>query len=101
MAACRLNKMLRNITITPVLNGFVVNVGCQGLAYTNIDKLIDDLSSYLRDPETTAKRILKEDGFNRKHTLGDGNMAPPSASCDSSRSGMAAMGIAGADLGRK
>jgi hypothetical protein len=63
--------MLRTLNIEPVLNGFIVQCGCQRLAYTNIDELISDLGSYLREPEATEKRILKDKGINRKHTLGD------------------------------
>lgn len=62
--------MIRNINITPVLNGFTVQIGCQTLAYTNIDKLLVDLGSYLREPEKTEKRILQEEGINAKHTMG-------------------------------
>jgi len=63
--------MLREIHISPVLNGFIVQAGCQKLAYTSIDKLILDLGAYFRDPEKTEKRILKEEGINRKYTLAD------------------------------
>ncbi|MFZ4536922.1 hypothetical protein [Propionivibrio sp.] len=69
--------MLRNITITPVLNGFVAQVGCQQLAYTSVDKLVLDVGAYLRDPEATEKRILKEEGFNAKHTLGGAEAPAP------------------------
>ena len=61
---------MRNITISPVLNGFVVTVGCQQLAYTSVDKLTLDLAAYLRDPGATQKRFLKEEAINRKYTLG-------------------------------
>lgn len=61
--------MLRNIQIRPVLNGFLLNVGCQELAYTDTNKLLGDLGDYLRNPEETEKRIIEKDGFNRKHTL--------------------------------
>ena len=61
--------MIRDIRIEPILNGFIVQAGCQRLAYTGVDELIADLGSYLREPEATEKRILKDKGFNRKHTL--------------------------------
>ena len=73
--------MLRTLNIQPVLNGFIVQCGCQRLAYTNIDELIADLGSYLREPEATEKRILKEKGINRKHTLGEQSMPEPMADC--------------------
>jgi len=61
--------MLHIIHINPILNGFIVNVGCQKLAYTSIDKLLFDLNQYLRKPEETEKRIVKEEGINKQHTL--------------------------------
>lgn len=61
--------MIRRISIDPILNGFIVNVNCQTLAYTSIDKLIFDLNQYLRKPEETEKRIIEEEGINKKHTL--------------------------------
>lgn len=67
--------MIRNLTISAVLNGFIVQVGCQNIVYTSVGELTADLSDYLRDPEATEKRILKEKGLNRKHTLGSGEIA--------------------------
>lgn len=61
--------MIRPISINPILNGFIVSVGCQQLAYTSIGELTADLSDYLREPEATEKRLLKEKGINAKHTL--------------------------------
>jgi hypothetical protein len=61
--------MIRDLRIEPILNGFIVQAGCQRLAYTSVDELITDIGSYLREPEATEKRILKDKGFNRKHTM--------------------------------
>lgn len=61
--------MLRRITIAHCLNGFIVEVGCQTLAYTSADKLITDLGHYLRNPEETEQRIIESEGINRRHTL--------------------------------
>lgn len=71
-----LNIMLRPININAVLNGFVVQVGCQTLAYTSRDKLLADIGSYLNDPEGTEKRLLVEEGINRKHTMGEDRPQP-------------------------
>lgn len=68
--------MLRPITINPVLNGFVVQFGCQQLAYTNTTKMLGDLGDYLREPEETEKKLLKEECFNRRHTLGVDTLQP-------------------------
>lgn len=61
--------MLRRISIEPCLNGFIVNVGCQTLAYTSVDKVILDLNNYLRNPDETEKRIIENEGINKQHTL--------------------------------
>lgn len=61
--------MLRRISIAPCLNGFIVEVGCQTLAYTSPDKLLTDLGHYLRNPEETEKRLIETEGINRRHTL--------------------------------
>ena len=42
--------MIRDIRIKPVLNGFIVDVGCQTVVFDDIDKMILELSKYLREP---------------------------------------------------
>lgn len=61
---------MRQITITPVLNGFIVGVGCQTLVYTDRNKLLGDLASYMQAPDETEKRIIETEGFNKKFLLG-------------------------------
>lgn len=52
----------REITITPVLNGFHVRVGCQALAFHEKDKLISELDRYLDNPEAVTKEYLTKYG---------------------------------------
>lgn len=59
--------MIRHISIRPVLNGFIVQVGCQELAYTSITNLCGNLHDYLVSPEGALKRMLPT-LINRKHT---------------------------------
>jgi len=80
--------MLRTISINPVLNGFIVQCGCQQLAYTSIDEMIDDLGSYYRNPEETEKRILQEKGINRKHTLREETVPQPATDCCNGTAGV-------------
>lgn len=68
--------MIRDITIRPILNGFIVTVGCQALAFTSVDELTIKLAGYLRDPEKAEKEFLKE-AINRRHTLGSEVHVPP------------------------
>lgn len=65
--------MFRPLSIKPVLNGFIVDCGCQSIAYTSVDELLIDLGKYLRDPEETEKEIIKNKGINSKHTLRQDN----------------------------
>lgn len=60
--------MFRDITIHAVMNGFVVQVGCQTLVYDNVGALVSDLQMYLVDPVKTEKWI-RERSCNTKWTL--------------------------------
>lgn len=51
--------MIRNIEIRAVLNGFIVQVGCQTVVFDNIAQLQAALYSYLTDPEGTEKKWTK------------------------------------------
>ncbi len=59
--------MIRDISIRAALNGFTVQCGCQQLVFESVDKLIDNLRDYLRDPDKHEKKFLSE-AINRKHT---------------------------------
>lgn len=48
--------MIRDITIRTVLNGYVVQVGCQTVVYNSVDTLLVELRNYLIDPEDAEKR---------------------------------------------
>lgn len=55
-----MSKTMRELKIKPVLNGFIVEVGCQTLVYTSITRLADDLIKYQRDPEQVEKEFVEE-----------------------------------------
>ena len=44
-----------NIQIEPVLNGYVVRVGCQTVVFETTDKLLDELRRYMADPQRVEK----------------------------------------------
>ena len=52
--------MIREITITPVLNGFVCKVGCQKVVFESISEMARNLEDYYKNPEETEKRFIKE-----------------------------------------
>lgn len=56
--------MIRDIKIHPVLNGFVVTVGCQALAFESGTKLLEELHRYLTDSDN-VERIYREKALNR------------------------------------
>ena len=61
--------MIHEITIKAVLNGYVVKVGCQTLAFDDRKKMLAELGRYYADPEATEKSYRKA-GLNAKHTFG-------------------------------
>lgn len=52
--------MTREIKIKPVLNGWVVEVGCQSVVFNIQGQLLDELDKYLKAPEETEKKYLVE-----------------------------------------
>ena len=48
-------KKYYKITVEPVLNGFLVSVGCQKAVYIDIEALIRDFADYLHDPKQMSK----------------------------------------------
>jgi hypothetical protein len=50
---------MRTVKITPVLNGFRVEVGCQELVFSSIEKLCEELIRYQKDPTGVEKEYLK------------------------------------------
>lgn len=64
------------ITITPVLNGFVVNVGCQTVVFEDTRDLLNGLEEYYKDPAATTKQFLAN---KLNDTMADTPMQPPQA----------------------
>jgi len=63
--------MFRPVTITAVLNGWIVTCGCQTVVCQERNQLVSDLDAYLKDPDATEARFLKS-GVNQRHTGGLG-----------------------------
>lgn len=51
--------MLRSISIEPVLNGFIINIGCQKVVFNKLDELIVELNDYYLHPDIVEERFLK------------------------------------------
>lgn len=52
--------MIREIKITPVLNGFVCKVGCQTVVFTSIVEMTKSIESYYKNPEAVEKIYIAE-----------------------------------------
>lgn len=55
----------KNIEITPLPGGWLVKVGCQPMVYTDKNKLIADLISYINNPQQVERDFLDS---TRKNT---------------------------------
>lgn len=62
--------MFRPVTITAVLNGWIVTCGCQTVVYQERNQLVSELDAYLKDPDATEARFLKS-AVNQAHTYGN------------------------------
>lgn len=51
--------MTREIIIRPVLNGFVVQVGCQTVVFDSPAKLVEELTNYLQHPKETEENYRR------------------------------------------
>lgn len=73
--------MPREITITPVLNGFICQVGCQKVVFLDVRSLAIAVEEYYNHPEDTEKRFI-EKAVNR---MNEGPLPcpppPPSQDC--------------------
>ena len=55
----RRDMRAKSIIITPVLNGFLVKVGCQEVVFTSLDKMTTEIYAYYTDPEAVEKAYVK------------------------------------------
>ena len=49
---------MRTVIITAVLNGWIVEVGCQKVVYDRSDHLLEDLGNYMDDPKGFAESFI-------------------------------------------
>lgn len=70
---------MREVTISPVLNGWIVRVGCQTLVYDDKSDLLRDFVAFLEDPVKTERRIV-ETAVNRQITMP--GMRTPAMACE-------------------
>lgn len=51
--------MTREIIIKPVLNGYVCDVGCQRVVFTDKQTMLNQLSEYYDKPEEVEQRYIQ------------------------------------------
>lgn len=74
---------IRSITIKPVLNGFVCQVGCQEIICTTPEHLGKEITRYYKNPITIEKEYLKK-SVNKLIDI-DSPAAPASINVDAYR----------------
>lgn len=63
---------MRDVKIKKVLNGFRVKIGCQEVVFTKKEKLLNELSRYIDNPDGVAKQYLeryKRDSVDPSDTI--------------------------------
>jgi hypothetical protein len=56
----RKGKMIRDVEIHSVVNGFIVTVGCQTVVFSDLDYMLQELKAYILNPEATEVRYRTE-----------------------------------------
>jgi len=50
---------MKRVTIKPVLNGFIAEVGCQTLIFRDIQTVAEELIRYWKNPKAVEEEYLK------------------------------------------
>lgn len=61
MGATEATALMQQVTITPVLNGFTVKIGCKTLVFEKIETLCRELIRYSKNPAAIEKEYLKSE----------------------------------------
>ncbi len=69
--------MTREIHIRPVMNGFIVTVGCKTVVFTDPARLTSELLRYYKSPEDTEKDYLATAINKGDEVLACGEAQPP------------------------
>ena len=74
--------MTREITIQPVLNGYICIVGCQRVVFQDRNQMLSEIGKYLAKPDDTEKRYVKE-AVNKMPDTPQAICPPPACPPDS------------------
>lgn len=50
----------RRLIIKPVLNGYIVEVGCQTVVFETMDRMLYELRRYLENPSVVEKEYMSK-----------------------------------------
>jgi len=50
---------MKRVTIKPVLNGFIAEIGCQTLVFKDIQTVAEELIRYWENPKAVEEEYLK------------------------------------------
>lgn len=78
--------MIRDVLIRPVLNGYIVTVGCARVVFTSTQDLVSAVHEYLDDPEGVEDK-WGDDSLNAEHFPMTGNLPeqPRSAAAEAAQ----------------
>ncbi len=62
--------MIRAFEVRPVLNGYIVSIGCQTLVFNDRRNMVNLMDDYLKNPDEIEAAILKN-ACNAKHLKPD------------------------------
>jgi len=62
---------MRPFEVYAVMNGWVVKIGCQMMAYTDKAKLVSDFDSYITDPRAMEQLMLEKYAGKKESTACD------------------------------
>lgn len=71
----------REITIRPVLNGYVCKVGCQTLVFQSRENMINALRDYLERPDAIEEMYRRNSIHKEMLNIGP-EVPPPPTQCD-------------------
>ena len=90
---------MRDLKITPVLNGFVIKVGCQTVVFTKLADMLSAIENYYTDPEAFEKLFVNK-AINSKWTMAPNAAIDPGCGCGTPRydTGCCVGGLSVADM---
>lgn len=65
-----MKRQIREVTIRQVMNGFVVNVGCQTVVFENSTNMLQQLAAYIESPKDKEREFESKYGSGCEEGVG-------------------------------